>query len=96
MATLHFAPRASQDLIDLHDFIARDKPLAALHWIDKIEQKCVAISVNPALGEASPALGLNVRRSFLGRYIIYYRTLADGIDVLRIVAGDRDFQSLEQ
>jgi toxin ParE1/3/4 len=33
MATLIIAPAAQQDLSDIYDYIARDKPIAAANWV---------------------------------------------------------------
>ena len=40
MANLVIAPSARQDLSDIFDYIARDKPIAAANWVEKIEEKC--------------------------------------------------------
>ena len=37
MAKLIIAPSAQQDLADIHDYIARDKPIGAANWVEKIE-----------------------------------------------------------
>ena len=47
MATLIIAPAAQQDLADIFDYIARDKPIAAANWVDMIEQKCRLIATVP-------------------------------------------------
>jgi len=39
MATLRFAENARQDLLDIRDYIARDKPIVADRWIDKLQDK---------------------------------------------------------
>jgi toxin ParE1/3/4 len=39
MPRLIFSPSSRQDLIEIFDFIARDKPIAASNWIDLIEEK---------------------------------------------------------
>ncbi|MEO2049744.1 MAG: type II toxin-antitoxin system RelE/ParE family toxin [Pirellulales bacterium] len=39
MHPLIISPTARQDLSDIFDYIARDKPIAASNWIETIEQK---------------------------------------------------------
>ena len=51
MAKLVFAPAAQQDLVDIFDYIARDKPNAAANWVDTIEDKCRLIATTPEFGE---------------------------------------------
>jgi len=94
MATLIFAPSARQDLLDIFDFIARDKPLAAAEWIERVEDKCRLIATNPEMGERRAEFGKSVRSRVLGRYVIYYRPISGGIEVARVVAGERDIRSL--
>ena len=94
MPRLIFAPSARLDLLDIHDYIARDKPNAAANWIDKIEEKCALIAATPEFGERRPEYGSDIRSSVVGRYVIFYRPIEDGIEVVRVIAGDRDIRSL--
>ena len=94
MPALIFSPSARQDLIEIFDYIAADDPIAAGEWIDKIEEKCELIATTPKLGERRPEFGTEVRSSLTGRYVIFYRQIQAGIEVLRVIAGDRDTQSL--
>ena len=94
MATLILSPSAQQDLADIFDYIARDKPRAAANWVCKIEEKCRLISTVPNFGELRPEYGREIRSSVVGRYVIFYRELEDGIQVVRVIPGDRDIRSL--
>lgn len=94
MPALIFAPSARQDLLDIFDYIARDKPIAAANWIDKIEEKCALIATMPGLGEKRPEYGQYIRSSIVGRYVIFYRPVDDGIEVVRVISGGRDVRSL--
>ena len=94
MSRLIFSPSARQDLTEIFDFIARDKPVAASNWIDLIEQKCKLLAETPEFGEKRPEFGANIRSSLVGRYVIFYRTIVSGIEVVRVISGDRDIRSL--
>ena len=94
MAKLIIAPSAQQDLSDIFDYIARDKPIAAANWIEKIEEKCKLIATTPEFGERRPEYGTEFRSSVVGRYVIFFRPIENGIEVVRVIAGDRDFRSL--
>ena len=94
MGKLVFAPSAIQDLSDIFDFIAGDKPNAAANWVDKIEAKCRLIATTPEFGEQRPEFGNGIRSSTVGRYVIFYRPAPDGIEVARVIPGDRDVRSL--
>lgn len=94
MAVLRFAGRARLDLLDIHAYIARDNRSVANRWIEKLEQRCRSLATAPEIGERQQKFGTDIRRGLLGRYVIYYRAVAGGIEVARVVAGDRDLQSL--
>jgi len=94
MAKLIISPTARQDLSDIFDYIARDKPIAAANWVAKIEQKCRVIAATPDFGESRPEYGSEIRSNVVGRYVIFYRAIDGGIEVARVIAGDRDIRSL--
>ena len=89
-----YTSAAMQDLADILNYIARDKPKAAVSWIEKIEAKCLLIASRPELGELQPHLGSDIRSNVVGRYVIFHRRRQDTIEVLRVIAGDRDITSL--
>ena len=61
MAALTISPSARQDLTDIFDYIARDKPIAAANWVDKIEEKCELVASTPEIGEKRQEYGVDVR-----------------------------------
>lgn len=85
---------AQQDLAEIVGYIARDKPEAALAWLDKIESKCLLIAKEPLVGDLQPHLGVEVRTSVVGRYVIFHRRVEDRLEILRVIAGDRDIKHL--
>ena len=94
MPRLIFSPSARQDLTEIFDFIARDKPVAASNWIDLIEEKCKLLAETPEFGEKRPEYDANIRSSLVGRYVIFYRSIGIGIEIVRVISGDRDIRSL--
>jgi toxin ParE1/3/4 len=94
MASVVFAPRAREDLSSIFDYIANDKPLAAVRWLKSIQDKCGLIASAPEIGERRPEYGPDIRGTVVGRYVIFYRPLPDGVEVVRVVAGERDIRCL--
>ncbi|PQO36555.1 type II toxin-antitoxin system RelE/ParE family toxin [Blastopirellula marina] len=88
------APAARQDLSDAFDYIAADKPLAAAKWVEAIERKCRLVAAMPDSGQRRPEFGEQIRSSLFGRYVIFYRPIADGAEIVRIIAGERDIRTL--
>lgn len=89
-----YTQAAQQDLADIVEYILRDKPKAALAWLDKIEARCLLIARQPLVGEPQPHLGKGVHASVVGRYVIFHRYKDDRLEILRVIAGDRDIRHL--
>ena len=89
-----YTSAATQDLEDILSYIARDKPNAAIKWIETIEDKCLLIASSPDIGEAKPLLGLGIRASVVGRYVIFHRQANERVEVLRVIPGDRNITEL--
>ncbi|WP_146452711.1 type II toxin-antitoxin system RelE/ParE family toxin [Bythopirellula polymerisocia] len=61
-------------------YISRDKPNAALAWVEKIEAKCLLIASSPDLGVSQPELGAGIRANVVGRYVIFHRKTNERIE----------------
>lgn len=89
---LTFAPRAESDLDKILEFIARDKPRAAIVFVEMLREKCFLLAANPELGELRPDLAKHLRAFSVGNYVIFYRATQNGVEIVRVVSG---FQNLE-
>jgi toxin ParE1/3/4 len=59
-----------------------------------IESRLASLSRMPLSAEGVPYIDPVVRRSSVGNYVIYYRPIEDGIQVLRILHGARQPEDL--
>jgi toxin ParE1/3/4 len=89
-----YTSAAKQDLADILAYIARDKPRAAMAWVEKIEAKCLLIASQPEMGELIQRLGADVRANVVGRYVIFHRKAHDYAEILRVIPGDRNITRL--
>ncbi len=94
MSKPFYTRAAKQDLTEILLYIAQDKPDAAFAWLEKIETKCVLIATTPEIGESKPQLGVGVRASVVGRYVIFHRLANDRVEILRVIPGDRNITEL--
>jgi len=95
MAKLVISPLADGDLNDILEFIARDKPEAAVRWVTKIRATCKFLAKNPEIGQRRPEFRTGeFRSSLVGNYVVFYRAIPDGIEVARVVRGERDIRNL--
>ena len=68
--------------------------MAADRWLDTIEAKLSLIADNPLLGAARPDIAPELRYHAVGNYLLLYRSVSGGIEVVRVVHGARDLLNL--
>jgi toxin ParE1/3/4 len=81
--------RAEEDLIEIWVHIARDNPNAAGTLLDRIDQTCAQLAEHPDMGPVRPDLAPELRYFVVGRYLVLYRKVAGGIEIVRVAQGAR-------
>lgn len=90
-----FTAPASRDIESIMDYVAENSSFdAAERLLDKIEDKCKRLIGFPNMGQKRDELSLNVRSFPVDSYLIFYRMIADGVEILRVVSGYRDLKNL--
>ncbi len=95
MSRVIYSLAAESDFLEITAFIARDKPEAAYRWVETMRKKCELLSENPEMGEKRHGFGVPGCRSHtVGNYVVFYRSIEDGIHVSRVIHGSRDLMDL--
>ena len=94
MSRIVHRPLALQDLDDIWDYIAQDNPQVADHFIDKVEKQCRLLAEFPNIGTSCDALSPGLCFLVVDKYVLFYIALDDGIEVVRVLHGARDLESL--
>jgi toxin ParE1/3/4 len=94
MATAYKTPTAKRDLADVWHFIAPDNLAAADRLIDSVQTALLLLANHPGMGRTRMELGPNVRSFPVGNYILYYRAVEGGIELLRVIHGARNVRDL--
>ncbi len=89
-----FSPASRRDLFEILDFIARDSPGAALRHVERLEAACWDLARNPMLGTLREDLLPRLRLWTVDNHIICFRPSEDGVEIIRVVHGARDFDAL--
>ena len=89
MAIFQKTSQAEEDLIDIWLYIARDNPSAANNLLDTFEKKGQMLAENLESGQARSDIAINFRHLPIGRYLMLYRTIPGGIELVRVVLGMR-------
>lgn len=87
-------PEVLADLAEIWEYIGANNPDAADRWLDTIDDKVKLIAESPYIGRERDEL-VPVLRSFpVGKYLLFYRPIAGGIELIRVLHGSRDVDSL--
>lgn len=86
--------QARTDLLDIWDYIAGNDPAAADRLLDEIDGACEAIAEHPFLGPRRDDIRPGLRYFVHRQYLILYRPIDEGIEIVRIVHSRRDLFGL--
>lgn len=85
--TLAFSEKSLEDLDSILHYIARDKPIAAVRFVDLIEQKCYSLALCPGAGTSREDLASGLRLFSFRGYGIYFRRVEDSVRIERVLHG---------
>jgi toxin ParE1/3/4 len=87
-------PLAEADLDDIWWYIAEDNPDAADRFFSKIDEQCQTLAQFPKMGTSKDNLMPSLRSFPVGNYLIFYLPMDDGIEIIRVLSGMRDMDTL--
>lgn len=86
---------AEADLEGIASYVAEQSPQSALALIRGLREKCVSLADAPRGYPLVPRYEhKGIRRRPSGNYLIFYRVGHDAIEVIHILHGARDYESL--
>ena len=94
MSEIRRLPQAESDLDGIWDYIARDAPANATRFLRRIEGVCITIADNPLMGRSREELAPALRSFPVGNYLLFYFPIEDGIEIVRVLHGSVDADSL--
>lgn len=92
MVHLRFTDHARNDLHGIGAFIAKSNPVNAARFIAKLEKHCWLLASRPFIGQLRNELAPDLRSFSVGKYVIFFRPMTDGVVVLRIIHGARELR----
>jgi toxin ParE1/3/4 len=93
MTEIFYSPLARLDLKDVYRRIVEFNPASAADVVRLIDHKARLLTEFPSMGQAIEELA-TLRRFPVGDYLIFYREALQGIEIVRVLHGARDFESL--
>lgn len=94
MAHVKLSAHAETDLGDIWSYIAEDNTTSADKVIDELLRKFQLLAQNSGLGKKHDELILNLRGFPHKRYMIFYFSIEEGIEIFRVVHGHRDIEAV--
>jgi len=91
MSAYHLTQQATWDLDDIQDYFdSIGKPAVGHSLIDAIERQCQQLDQFPGIGRDRSDLAPGLRSVVVQRYLIFFRPINGGIEVVRILHGARN------
>jgi len=90
MAGLIISPEAEQDLVDIWLYIAEDQPTNADQFLERLEEHAERVAEFNDMGIDRPELASNLKSFPVDRYILFYRQIENGIELVRVLHSSRD------
>ena len=87
-------PEAEADIEAITLYIAEDNPNAARRWYATIREKCEQLGEMPGIGVLRYEIRPELRTIAVGNYLILYRQVEGGAEIVRVVHGARQWQDL--
>ena len=100
MAKFILDPSVEEELWAIWEFIASDNPNAASNFVDAAYQTFRNLALNPLLGRSRPFKNsrlANIRSwkvSGFDNYLVFYRQIPAGVEVLHVYHGARNLEEL--
>jgi toxin ParE1/3/4 len=86
---------AEADLEQIATYVAEQSPGSALKLVRELRQRCESLLDAPRGYPLVPRYEhLGIRRRPFGRFLIFYRVGKDTIEIIHILHGARDYESL--
>jgi toxin ParE1/3/4 len=92
--TYRLSKKARGDLLEIWRYIAADNESAADRFIDLLTQRFQLLGKNPSLGGNRDELRTGYRSFPVGQYVVFYRVAEPGVQIMHVVHGRRDLETI--
>ncbi|MCA9433811.1 MAG: type II toxin-antitoxin system RelE/ParE family toxin [Candidatus Omnitrophica bacterium] len=96
MASVSKTEDAESDLLEIWGTIAQNNPLNADRFLEQIESHCENLAYSPRIGKLRSDLGTEIRSFPVGEYLLFYQPIDEGILLVRVIHGRRNYEALFQ
>jgi addiction module RelE/StbE family toxin len=95
--TIRYLSTAQRDLVEIFEYIKKDRPGAAAGLLDKLDMSIATLAANPELGvvpkdERLKRLGYRVL--VVDKYLVFYVVKPKTVQIRRVIHGARRYSFL--
>lgn len=94
MSNYIISPSATKDLNQIADYFLTRNLEAGEKLFKEFNRKCQNLANFPNMGRSYAYIKPSLRGLPLDGYIIIYQVIDDGVEILRVVSGRQDLESL--
>jgi toxin ParE1/3/4 len=94
MGQIRRTPTSRRDYQAIWDYVAQQNVFAADALLRAFDEKVVLLSDFPGAGQARPELRPRLRSFPVKDYLIFYRPIRGGIELIRVLHGARDLRKI--
>jgi toxin ParE1/3/4 len=94
MTRCSISPRAIQDLDDISNYFVDRNINAGEQFLQEFTKKCRNLASFPTMGRIYSHVRLDLRGIPLQGYVILYRLIDDGLEIVRVVNARQDLVGL--
>jgi len=85
---------ASRDLNEIADYFVQTNLEAGECFFREFNRKCQQLTAFPNSGKSYAEIRTDLRGLPIEGYVVFYRLLDDGIEILRVVSGRRNLPAI--
>ncbi|PZO47165.1 MAG: type II toxin-antitoxin system RelE/ParE family toxin [Phormidesmis priestleyi] len=94
MQNFRLSPAAESDLTDIWTYRADSSEERADELIEQLVKQFMMLTTFPEAGRKRPEVKKGIRSFVAERHVIFYRTLNQGIEIVRVLYGTRDIDKI--
>jgi len=92
MARIVHSPAAEDDLLEIWVGLAANNVSAAERLANDLRAATQLLATQPLIGKARREFGDGIRSFPVRDYVLVYRPILDGVELVRVVHGARDLE----
>ncbi|MBW4614857.1 MAG: type II toxin-antitoxin system RelE/ParE family toxin [Desmonostoc vinosum HA7617-LM4] len=96
MSRFRISTQARQDIEDIWNYVAKSNLQAADKLFDTLRASFPKLAKFPQMGRERSELAPSLRSFLVKSYLIFYRPIEEGIEIVRILHGSQDIEKMFQ